>query len=100
MIDSRQELFSFKDQIIWLETEEELLQAADSLVVSRRPIDQEALVSICLLQTNLKRIMLEKPLASSPQKAQKLLEINNTKAGVRIKQHNQLILQLKKERKF
>jgi hypothetical protein len=74
IIDSRQELLSFKDQIIWLESEEELIQKADSLVISRRPIDQEALVSKCLLQKNLKRIMFEKPLASSPQKAQKILD--------------------------
>jgi hypothetical protein len=74
IIDSRQELLSFKDQIIWLESEEELIQTADSLVISRRPIDQEALASKCLLQTNLKRIMFEKPLASSPQKAQKILD--------------------------
>ena len=74
IIDSRQELLSFKDQIIWLESEEELIQTADSLVISRRPIDQEALASKCLLQTNLKRIMFEKPLASSPEKAQKILD--------------------------
>ncbi len=74
IIDSRQELFSLKDQIIWLESEEELIQTADSLVISRRPIDQEALVSKCLAQTNLKRIMFEKPLATSPHKAQKILD--------------------------
>ncbi len=74
IIDSRQELLSFKDQIIWLESEEELLQTADSLVISRRPIDQEALASKCLVQTNLKRIMFEKPLASTPEKAQKILD--------------------------
>jgi hypothetical protein len=74
IIDSRQELLSFKEQIIWLESEEELIQSADSLVISRRPIDQERLISECLLQTNLKRIMFEKPLASSPQKAQNILD--------------------------
>lgn len=74
IIDSRQELLRFKDQIIWLESEEDLIQTADSLVISRRPIDQEALVSKCLLQTNLKRIMLEKPMASTPEKAQKILD--------------------------
>jgi hypothetical protein len=74
IIDSRHELLSFKDQIIWLESEEELIQTADSLVISRRPVDQEGLVSKCLLQTNLKRVMFEKPLASSPQKAQKILD--------------------------
>ena len=73
VIDSRQELFNFNDQIIWLETEEELIHTADSLVISRRPLDQEALVTKCLLQTNLKRIMFEKPLASSPENAQKIL---------------------------
>ena len=74
IVDSRQELFRFKDQIIWLESEEELIQTADSLVISRRPIDQEALTSKCLLQKNLKRIMFEKPLASTPEKAQKILD--------------------------
>ena len=73
IIDSRQELFSFKEQIIWMEAEEELIETADSLVISRRPLDQEALVTKCLLQTNLKRIMFEKPLASSPESAQKIL---------------------------
>lgn len=75
IIDSRQELFSFKDQIIWLESEEELIQTADSLVISRRPIDQEALVSRCILEVNLKRVMFEKPLATSPEKAQKILQL-------------------------
>ncbi len=74
LIDSRQELWSFKDQIIWLESEEELIKKADSLVISRRPIDQETLVSKCLLQKNLKRIMFEKPLASSPEKAKIILD--------------------------
>lgn len=74
IIGSRQELLNFKDQIIWLESEEELLQTADSLVISRRPIDQEALVSKILLQKNLKRIMFEKPLASTPEKAIKILD--------------------------
>ena len=74
IIESRQELLNFKDQIIWLESEEELIQTADSLVISRRPFDQEALVSKCLVQTNLKRIMFEKPLASTPEKAQKILD--------------------------
>lgn len=74
IIDSRQELLSFKEQIIWLESEKELIQTADSLVISRRPIDQEALISECLAQTNLKRIMFEKPLGTSPQKAQKILD--------------------------
>jgi hypothetical protein len=73
IIDSRQELFSFKEQIIWMEAEEELIETADSLVISRRPLDQEALVTKCLLKTNLKRIMFEKPLASSPESAQKIL---------------------------
>ena len=75
IVDSRQELFSFKEQIIWLESEEELIQTADSLVISRRPIDQEALVSRCLLQVNLKRIMFEKPLATTPDKAQEILHL-------------------------
>jgi hypothetical protein len=75
IIDSRQELLSFKDQIIWLGSEEELIQTADSLVISRRPIDQEALASKCLAQTNLKRIMFEKPLGTSPQNAQKILDL-------------------------
>jgi hypothetical protein len=74
IIESRQKLLSFKDQIIWLESEKELIQTADSLVISRRPIDQEALVSKCLVQKNLKRIMFEKPLASSPEKAQRILD--------------------------
>lgn len=73
IIDSRKELFSFKEQIIWMEAEEELIKTADSLVISRRPLDQEALVTKCLLQTNLKRIMFEKPLASSPENAHKIL---------------------------
>ena len=75
IIDSRQELLSFKDQIIWMESEEELIQTADCLVISRRPIDQEALVFICLLQVNLERVMFEKPLATSPEKAQKILQL-------------------------
>jgi hypothetical protein len=75
IVDSRQKLFSFKEQIIWLESEEELIKTADSLVISRRPIDQEALVSRCLSQKNIKRIMFEKPLATTPEKAQEILHL-------------------------
>ncbi len=84
-IDSRKELVNFKDQIIWLKSEEELMQTADSLVISRRPLDQEALISNSLLLKNLKRIMLEKPLACSPENAQKILnqiEKSNKKCSV------------------
>jgi hypothetical protein len=73
IINSRPELFIFKDQIMWVESDEKVIQLADSLVICRRPIDQEEMVSGGLFQTNLKRIMFEKPLASTPQNAQIIL---------------------------
>lgn len=73
IIESRNELLKFLNKIVWMNSEDDLLVAVDNLIISRRPIDQELLISKCLEHENIKRIFLEKPLASSPIKAQEML---------------------------
>jgi predicted dehydrogenase len=70
----RPELARFADDIQWEQDEESALDRADGVVVALQPSQQSEWIRGCLERPNLKRILVEKPLATSPETAQPLLE--------------------------
>ena len=72
---SRSELNIFDKNIVWLDSEEEIVNSASILVLARRPIDQFNSISDYLSRKQLKRIVLEKPLAPLPVHAFEMLDL-------------------------
>jgi predicted dehydrogenase len=72
---SRGELKIFDKNIVWLDSEEELVNSVSILVVARRPIDQFNSILDYLSRKQLKRIVLEKPLAPLPASAFEMLDL-------------------------
>jgi predicted dehydrogenase len=74
VIESREELSGLADGITWTESEESALDLAEAAVVARRPADQAQLIGELVHKPNLKRLLLEKPLAPNPLAADRLLD--------------------------
>ena len=73
-LSSRPELARFSDDVQWAPDESAALVSADSVVVALRPDLQAEWVSRCLKLPNIERLLLEKPLAPSPDAALSLFE--------------------------
>jgi hypothetical protein len=69
VVEGRDELSGFAAEIIWTADEAAALDLADALVMARRPIDQTNALAGILRRPNLKRLLLEKPLAPDPAAA-------------------------------
>ena len=81
----RQELQPFSENIKWIDSEQDLINMATTIVISRRPIDQFELLPNLLKQPNLKNLILEKPFATNPAQAfvmQQQIETSNKKCAV------------------
>ena len=81
----RQELQPFSENIKWIDSEQDLINMATTIVISRRPIDQFELLPNLLKQPNLKNLILEKPFATNPAQAfvmQQQIETTNKKCAV------------------
>ena len=70
---SRDELKKFNEKIIWVKTDQDLIEMVTTLVISKRPIDQCNELPNYLSQKQLKKIIFEKPLAIDPISALKML---------------------------
>lgn len=70
---ARSELAQFLPRICWVETPDEALSKSTGLALATTPARQLAIASGLLGYTNIKRVILEKPLAPSPQLASQLL---------------------------
>lgn len=82
---ARTELQRFEGYVKWVNNEFEALEYADGVVLAMRPNDQYDLIYKCLKIGNVKRLLLEKPLAASPQLAKDLLyELNSSDKFFRI----------------
>lgn len=68
----RPELASYFSGIDWVSDEKVALQRADTVIIAMRPADQFHWVTESLKQSNVKRLLLEKPLAESPDRAKEL----------------------------
>lgn len=69
VVEGREELSSFADGITWVANEDAAVDLAEAVVVARRPVDQAELIGELLRKPNLKRLLLEKPLAQNPRAA-------------------------------
>jgi predicted dehydrogenase len=70
----RPELARFAEDVVWERDEASALDRAEGAVLALQPSDQSEWIPRCLERPNLKRILVEKPLATSPQAARALLE--------------------------
>ena len=69
----RSELAHFAINVQWEEDEFATLLCADGVVLALRPIDQRVWISRCLVHSNINYLILEKPLANSPEVAAEVL---------------------------
>ena len=67
--EQRRELSRFSKSVRWEESEQAALERAHGIVIAKRPSDQSEWIPRCLARPNLERLVLEKPLASSPEAA-------------------------------
>lgn len=65
---NRPELRDLYGDVIWIE-EKTLIAEADAVVVARRPEDQERLLPLLLDSSRVQAVLLEKPLAPTPDRA-------------------------------
>jgi predicted dehydrogenase len=72
--ESRPALRPLADRIQWIDDERDLYYATDLLIVARRPQDQEQIVAHLPRDAQVRRLLLEKPLATSPARAEALLQ--------------------------
>jgi predicted dehydrogenase len=70
----RPELARFADDVEWERDEASALDRAEGVVLALQPADQSEWIPRCLERPNLTRILVEKPLATSPQASRALLE--------------------------
>jgi predicted dehydrogenase len=70
----RPELARFADDVVWERDEASALDRAEGAVLALQPSDQSEWIPRCLERPDLKRILVEKPLATSPEAARPLLE--------------------------
>jgi len=66
VVEGRAELSGLAGGIIWVADEKDALDRADAVVVARRPVDQAGLIAELFARQELKRLVLEKPLAPDP----------------------------------
>jgi predicted dehydrogenase len=65
----RPELARFGEDVKWERDEAMTLDCAEGAVLALRPIDQSEWIRRCLARPNIERLLLEKPLATSPKVA-------------------------------
>ena len=63
----RPELERFSGDVQWEQDESAVLDCADGVVLALRPINQSEWIPPYLARSNIKRLLLEKPLAHSPE---------------------------------
>ncbi len=66
---ARSELARFASGVQWELDESAALDCADGVVLALRPLDQNEWLHRCLARSNIERLLLEKPLAHSPEAA-------------------------------
>ncbi|MDQ3120168.1 MAG: hypothetical protein M3Q89_11475 [Verrucomicrobiota bacterium] len=71
--DERPELARFAGDVQWERDKAAAINSADGVVLALRPGDQKEWVPRCLALTNIERLLLEKPLATSPRVGKALL---------------------------
>jgi predicted dehydrogenase len=76
VIENRSELSFCVSHIKWVKSELELFNKADVIVIARRPIDTLNIISqLTKKNRNIKKVILEKPVARTPEESHNLLQI-------------------------
>jgi hypothetical protein len=84
-LQARTDISHLDNRIIWCRDEQQLIDQSTGLVIVRRPVDQAALIPNVLLAPKLKYLILEKPLAPTPQAALTLLQsLQSSSKSIRI----------------
>ncbi len=73
--EKRLELADCRKRITWAEDEHFLLSNSKTIIFALPPIFQMALIEKCLKYPNIKNIIIEKPLAISPDSSDALLKV-------------------------
>ena len=89
----RTELANFKSKIIWIKNLKLFLNQIDTLILSVPPLYQSGILNKSLDYSHIKNIILEKPIAPSPEKSinilNKLKDLNkNFRIGYSFCIHN------------
>jgi predicted dehydrogenase len=71
----RVELSSFDKFISWAKDENEVVNSCETVVIAIWPMGQPELIKKCLLSATVKNLILEKPLAVSPELSIEILEM-------------------------
>ncbi|MBX9772282.1 MAG: Gfo/Idh/MocA family oxidoreductase [Candidatus Obscuribacterales bacterium] len=78
-VNARADVLPFTHGIDWCHDDYEALDAADTVIIAKRPEEQSLWVSESLKRPNIKRVLLEKPIAPSPEVAQEIIRtLNNS----------------------
>ena len=72
--NARSELARFVGDVEWRPEETSMLDCAEGVVLALRPIDQVEWLKRCLVRPNIEYLLLEKPLAQSPDIAEVMLD--------------------------
>jgi predicted dehydrogenase len=82
IIRSRTDLSALEEKILWVKDEDEAIQRSSKAVISVNPIWQFGIVKRCVALGFKGHFFLEKPLAESPEEADKLLDfLDDSGAG-------------------
>lgn len=71
----REDVRCFDDIVTWVADEHAALKDADAVIVSQRPADQAVRIRESVGKSNIRLLLLEKPLAPSPQAALDALDV-------------------------
>jgi predicted dehydrogenase len=70
---SRPDVASLTNAVIWADDDDHLLSLSSALIIARRPADSLAICRSALEHNNIKRILIEKPIAPTPELAAAIL---------------------------
>jgi len=68
-LGARPELAPFEPAVEWAEDVDDVLARANGIVLALRPADQVDLLVACIESPNIRRLLLEKPVAPDPESA-------------------------------
>jgi hypothetical protein len=75
VLAGRPELAQYVQKVVWSSDVEDALAKSSAAIVALRPVDQAAWIPRLVEMSNLRRLILEKPVAQDPQLAASLLEM-------------------------
>lgn len=74
-LKEREDVRRFGDIVKWCFDEKAVLKEVDALVLAQRPADQVNWIRECVNKSNVRALLLEKPLAPSPEAASHVLDV-------------------------